>query len=123
MTKNFTLKELIGTHTFINNMPNEKQTDALLNLTENLLQPIRDIIGRMKINSGFRSLALNTFVLGVVNSQHMKGEAADFVPLNMDLKDAYNLIGDNFTFDQLILYPTFIHISLCHNRQQNWIKS
>ena len=52
--------------------------DNLTNLTENLLDPIRDTWGRpLQVNSGYRCPALNKAVGGKPTSQHLKGEAAD----------------------------------------------
>jgi uncharacterized protein YcbK (DUF882 family) len=53
---------------------------------------------------------------GVKNSQHMKGEAADIttgtVEGNMKLKAVIEELGK---FDQLITYPTFLHVSWKRN--------
>ncbi len=54
---------------------------ALETLCRTIMQPIRDKFGPLKINSGFRGPSLNSAVGGQKNSQHMAGQAADFVPL------------------------------------------
>lgn len=52
--------------------------DNLTNLTENLLDPIREAWGKpLHVNSGYRCPALNKAVGGKPTSQHLKGEAAD----------------------------------------------
>lgn len=85
--------------------------DALLALVRNVLQPLRDKWGKpLHINSGYRCPALNALVGGVPTSQHAKGEAADVAAA-----DPYKLArvakDMGLPFDQMILYPTFVHFS------------
>ena len=62
LTRNFTLSELTKSDTairkVINNNPNAEQVEKLKELCENILQPVRDHFGRVKITSGFRSVDL-----------------------------------------------------------------
>lgn len=47
-------------------------------LVFNVLQPLRDACGHpLRVNSGYRSKALNKAIKGAANSQHTRGEAAD----------------------------------------------
>lgn len=76
------------------------------------------------VTSAKRSVAENKVAGGVTNSQHLVGEAVDIKPYgsttyNRLLEYIHNY-SDNFhVFDQLILYPTFIHISFGErNRHQ-----
>ena len=83
LSRNFTLQELIKSDTAIrldiNNNPNSGQIEKLrLALCENILQPVRDHFGRVKVTSGFRSEQLCIKIGSSVNSQHAKAEAADF---------------------------------------------
>jgi zinc D-Ala-D-Ala carboxypeptidase len=59
LSRNFTLQELIKSDTAIrlniDNNPNGDQIDKLKQLCENVLQPVRDQFGRVKVTSGFRS--------------------------------------------------------------------
>ena len=59
LSRNFTLQELIKSDTAIrldiNNNPNSGQIEKLKDLCENILQPVRDHFGRVKVTSGFRS--------------------------------------------------------------------
>ena len=61
LSRNFTLQELIKSDTAIrkgiNNNPNSGQIEKLKTLCENILQPVRDHFGRVKVTSGFRSEA------------------------------------------------------------------
>ncbi len=76
------------------------------------------------ITSAKRSIAENKAAGGVSNSQHLVGEAIDMKPYgsttyNRLLEHIHNYSDNVHTFDQLILYPTFIHISFgARNRHQ-----
>lgn len=76
------------------------------------------------VTSAKRSIAENEAAGGVSNSQHLFGEAVDIKPYgsttyNRLLEHIYNYSGTIHVFDQLILYPTFIHISFGErNRHQ-----
>lgn len=61
------------------------------------------------VNSGFRCPLHNSAVGGVANSQHTRGEAADVHC--EDNRKLARIIVENGRFDQLILYPTFVHVS------------
>jgi zinc D-Ala-D-Ala carboxypeptidase len=55
LSRNFTLQELIKSDTAIrldiNNNPNSGQIEKLKALCENILQPVRDHFGRVKVTS------------------------------------------------------------------------
>ena len=76
------------------------------------------------ITSAKRSIAENKAAGGVFNSQHLVGEAIDLKPYgsttyNRLLEHIHQFSDNNHVFDQLILYPTFIHISFGdRNRRQ-----
>ena len=82
LTRNFSLLELTKSDTAIrngiNNNPNAEQIEKLKLLCENILQPVRDHFGRVKITSAFRSVELCLAINSSANSQHAKAEAADF---------------------------------------------
>jgi hypothetical protein len=87
-------------------------------LVENVLDPLRERYGKpIVVNSGYRCPKHNKEVGGATNSQHMKGEAADIRPTTNcpnytnDLKRLRQLIIESRNFDQLIVYPTFLHVS------------
>jgi hypothetical protein len=97
LSRNFTLQELIKSDTAIrldiNNNPNSGQIEKLKALCENILQPVRDHFGRVKVTSGFRSEQLCLKIGSSINSQHAKAEAAELA----------DWIYNNLEFDQLIL--------------------
>ena len=107
LSRNFTLSELIKSDTAIrrgiNNNPNAEQIEKLKALCENILQPVRDHFGRVKVTSGFRSPELCTAIGSSVNSQHAKAEAADFEVIGTDNAELADWIHKNLPYDQLIL--------------------
>ena len=107
LSRNFTLQELIKSDTAvrkgINNNPNAGQIEKLKALCENILQPVRDHFGRVKITSGFRSEDLCLAIGSSRNSQHAKAEAADFECVGVDNAEVADWIKMNLQTDQLIL--------------------
>ena len=116
LSKNFTLEELTATSSHLPNVPNQAQIVALGELCKNVLQPLRELYGKpIEINSGFRSVAVNTEKHGSSTSQHLKGEAAD---LHCDNNaELFKLIKQHVIFDQLIWeggddnQPAWVHVS------------
>lgn len=89
-------------------------------LVENVLDPLREKYGKpIVVNSGYRCPKHNLAVGGVVNSQHMKGEAADLCCA--DNKRLAEIIEKNGKYDQMIKYLRpdgsirFIHVSWKRN--------
>lgn len=85
--------------------------DSIKALVENVLQPLRDNWrAPLHINSGYRCPELNKAVGGVPSSQHVLGEAADVAcDYPWQLAELARSLG--LPFDQMILYPTFVHFS------------
>ena len=127
--KHFTISERLKSDTALKNKlwngaPKEAE-ENLRALVDEVLDPLREAYGKpIRVNSGYRCPRLNTLVGGSLNSQHMRGEAADIQPVvgnEGDLDFLARLLIANGKFDQLILYPTFIHVSwkrLGWNRKQ-----
>ena len=107
LSRNFTLSELTKSDTAIrkgiNNNPNAEQIEKLKALCENILQPVRDHFGRVKVTSGFRSVDLCLAIGSSSNSQHAKAEAADFEVIGVDNAELADWIKDNLPYDQLIV--------------------
>lgn len=97
-------------------------------LCEALLEEVRDEFGvPVVILSGFRSPELNAAVGGSVNSQHMRGEAADFTVPGLVMARVFAWFKlSGLIWHQLIYYPdrNFIHVSLPtgHNDGQVIVK-
>jgi len=110
LSKNFSLRELTRSQTAIRkgikNEPDQEQLMNLVALTVKILQPCRDKFGSVSINSGLRVLELNKAIGSGNNSQHTKGQAADFEAYSISNTELAKWIKDNRCFDQLILeYP------------------
>lgn len=85
--------------------------DNIKALVDDILQPLRDKWGQpLFINSGYRCLELNKAVGGVPTSQHVVGQAAD-VGCSDPLELARLAIKMRLDFDQMIIYPSFVHFS------------
>lgn len=116
ISKNFTFAEFTKSDTakrlHINNaITSWEVRDNIIALVEDVLQPLRDAWGGpLFINSGYRCPELNEAVDGVPTSQHVKGQAAD-VGVTDPLALAKLAIKKNITFDQMIVYPSFVHFS------------
>lgn len=78
----FTVRELTRSATAarrgLDNTPDSAAIVNLQRLIEIVLQPARERMGRpIRVNSGYRSVALNRAVGGVRRSYHLTGRAAD----------------------------------------------
>ena len=83
-------------------------------LVNKVLDPLREKVGAIRVNSGYRTPAHNKQIGGATNSQHCKGEAADIFPLEKDIGDVFTMIIREFKYDQVILErknSRWIHIS------------
>lgn len=94
--------------------------ENMLALVEEVLEPVRERLGKpIVVNSGFRCPRHNSYVGGVAGSQHVRGEAIDC--RCEDNRKLAKIIVELGKFDQMILYPTFVHVSWKRgggNRQQ-----
>lgn len=109
----------------IRNSPGPREIQNLIALCWYVLEPIRKHFGNpVYITSGFRSHQLNKVVGGSKHSQHIKGEAADFVVKEIKVKEVFDFICSQkeFLFDQAIFErkddTEWIHISLKNNRKE-----
>jgi hypothetical protein len=104
LSKHVTLAEFERSETAINrginNSMNEWEIERAKLVCENCFEPIRAKVGApIRINSGFRSGALNRAIGGASTSQHSLGEAID---LDLHDRDLFEWVIDNVEFDQLI---------------------
>ena len=128
LTKHFTLEELTTTQVRnVDNFPTSKQIENLKRICQDGMEPIRAKFGPIHVNSGFRSLEVNTIIGGSSSSAHMKGLACDFVPLkkNITLKEIIFWIinKSNIKYDQVIaeywrLNGGWIHIGFSENNKK-----
>lgn len=116
ISKNFTFSEFIDSEVArkngIDNTPTDLEVrDNIVALVRRVLQPLRSRWGEpLHVNSGYRCPQLNALVGGVPTSQHTKGEAADIKAKN-PFELAQCALSMGLPFDQMILYPTFVHFS------------
>jgi hypothetical protein len=108
----------------ISNSMNSGQLAKAMALAINCFEPIREHLGKpIRVNSGYRSPAVNKRIGGALTSQHSLGEAID---LDLHDRDLFEWIIDNVVFDQLIYEAgndneaAWFHISYRegHNRKQ-----
>ena len=122
LSKNFVLSEITRSNTArrlgISNEPTKEHLENMQRLISNLIQPMRDELGPIRISSGYRSKALNRAIGGSSKSQHCKGQALDlqfWEDGQMCNKKVYDwILNSNLEFDQMINEFDFswIHISL-----------
>lgn len=139
LSPHFKLKEFVESPTAnkygIDNTPSLEIVNNLRHLCEGTLEPLREAMGLpIIITSGYRCKELNELITHHSNtSQHMAGQAVDFYVgdgLISDFKfqvssesrrelliKAFRLILtlESITFDQVIIYPSFIHVSFVSN--------
>ena len=108
LSGHFSLAELTKSQTAtrkgIDNKPTLDHIENLTELCTHVLEPTRRNFGKpMVISSGYRSEELCEDIGSSKNSQHAKGEAADFEMFGVDNKELAKYIKNNLVFDQLIL--------------------
>ena len=126
----FTASATAEKHGIVNVAPPEA-VENLRALCQHTLEPLREALGLpIVITSGYRTKALNEILVHAARkSQHMEGRAADFwVQGHTDSTDNTDISGlsarellirafrtiildEGIDYDQLILYPNFIHVS------------
>ena len=124
--KYFTISEMLYSPTAVkrgiwNGCDRDKENN-LVALVDNVLDPAREKYGKaIHVSSGYRCQQLNTLIHGALESQHLKGEAADIFTDagpqgNLELA---KLIIASGKFDQVILenvpgtslMPQWVHVS------------
>ena len=108
LSENFTLDELTKSQEAIRlgipNEPNDEHIINLILLCKNILQPIRNHFKiPVSISSGYRSAELCEAIGSSPNSQHTRGEAADFELFGIHNKEVSDWVVKNLDFDQCIL--------------------
>ena len=107
MDREVSLKELLFSETAtrlgIDNTPNDQILINLQTLIYEVINPIINQFGDIKITSGYRSPELCKAIGSSITSQHTKGEAVDFVIPNISNQEASLWIVKNLEFDQCIL--------------------
>jgi hypothetical protein len=122
-SKYFTFEELTDSESHPN-LVSQNRIDAVKyinsgKLLSKLLETIRHLFGDkpIKVDSGFRNPALNSAVGSIVpTSAHTRFEAADIVPSNMTIAEAFNtLIEDHKAgllpdLRKVLMEGTWLHV-------------
>ena len=122
LSKNFSRAEIEHSNTAkrlgISNEMSDKHLENMQRVIDNLIQPMRDAIGPIRISSGYRSPKLNKAIGGSSRSPPSKGEALDlqfWEKGKMNNKVIYDwVLESGVEFDQMIneFDYSWIHISL-----------
>jgi len=107
LSEHFTLEELtISESAARKGLDNTPDNDALFELKRlaAFLEIVRSTLGKpIKINSAYRSPAVNATVGGKPTSQHCKGQAADIRVAGMNPREVCQaIIAAKLPFDQII---------------------
>jgi zinc D-Ala-D-Ala carboxypeptidase len=109
--------------------PTEEHLVNMVLIAEKVFQPLREWCEHpIRVNSMYRSEALNTALRGSKSSQHRFGQALDLDTLGEKSNaDLFNYISEHLSYDQLIweagtdAEPDWIHVSYVNeekNRKQ-----
>lgn len=115
LTKNFSWEEFSYSYTAeqrgIKNVPPADKVESVKKnarlLCDNVLQPLRDLIGPITISSGYSCAELSKVLGRKPTSQHCSGMAADIVSNEYPALQVAKIIKQNFHFDQLIFERRF----------------
>ena len=108
----FRLSEFLNLKKHPGNIPTVRDIANLTYGCLNLLEPARQHVGPIIVNSGFRNAEVNRKVGGVKNSQHLTGQAADI--RTQDPKQFHLLVAflrANPHTDQLLTGTSWLHVS------------
>jgi hypothetical protein len=98
----------------IENQPDESQLYQLVWLCKHLMDPVREMFGRIRVSSGLRTRELNPHIRGSSNtSAHTFGCAFDFHPLSMSIRlsEIVEWVAQSdLPFDQVIYEYNWIHL-------------
>ena len=112
LSNHFTLDEFLNVSKYPDNKPTMQD---VVNMTYGclmLLEPARQVVGPILINSGFRNPRVNALVGGVKNSQHLLGQAADIRPKDpRKFQLLVDFLKNSNYSDQLLTGNGWLHIS------------
>ena len=112
LSPHFRLSEFLNLGKYPDNIPSMQ---AMVNMTYGcltLLEPARQLVGPLIINSGYRNEEVNRKVGGVKSSQHLTGQAADIRPRDSaQFQRLVEFLKANQSTDQLLTGNGWLHIS------------
>ncbi len=106
----------------LDNTPTPEAEAALRALVEDVLDPLRQMLGRpIRVNSGYRAPSVNRAIDGAERSQHMRGEAVDIQVDGMKAQElATFILRSGLPVDQVIWYAPerggHVHLSYTRAR-------
>lgn len=113
LSPHFSLRELTRSDTAlrlgIDNSPTDIHLNNLVLVCVHILEPVRKVFGPVRVNSGYRSLALNMAINPLITtlnklSKHCTGQAVDFEVDGISNVVVAEWVRDNIPeFQQLIL--------------------
>lgn len=118
LSPHFTLEEMIRSKVAEEmgwrNQPGQIEIECMINLCNNLLEPLRRLLGKpIHVTSGYRNAILNKKVGGAKNSQHVRGQAVDIHVDGMTTQELFDfVIASGLVFDQIIQeFDNWVHLS------------
>ena len=98
----------------------------IIELAENL-QVLRDTVGRVDLTNAYRCKYHNADVGGSINSQHLKGKAADIKsktlsPNEIAVRTNDLMKNESFKLGGIGIYNTFTHVDIRGTRAR-WSKT
>jgi len=114
------VKSITALRLGLNNTPDGDTLNNMKLLAEKVFEPLREWVGGpIKINSFYRSTALNSAIGGSSRSQHCQGRAFDLDDIygHKTNKEMFDWIKENLSFDQMIWEfgseenPDWVHVS------------
>lgn len=133
MDRQVSLKELLFSETAtrlgINNTPTDQILINLQTLLHEVINPIVNQFGDIKITSGYRSPELCLKIGSSILSSHTKGEAVDFQVIGYSNKEVAEWVVNNLEYDQCILEfwekdkinSGWIHVSFCKTNRKMYL--
>jgi hypothetical protein len=107
MDRQISLKELLFSETAtrlgIDNTPTDQVLINLQTLIYEVIEPIINQFGDIKITSGYRSPELCKAIGSSTTSQHTLGQAVDCEVIGVPNKELADWVVKNLTYDQVIL--------------------
>lgn len=97
----------------VKNIPPATEKENIKALCKAILDPLHKAVGKVQVNSGYRSPKVNAMVGGAAKSQHIRGEAADIVVPGKSVAEVIAIIRElKLPFDQLLdEFGAWVHVS------------
>ena len=112
LSSHFRLGEFLNLGKYSDNIPTMQHVANMTYGCLMLLEPARQVVGPIIINSGYRNPRVNTLVGGVKSSQHLLGQAADIRPQDpSQFQRLVDFFKSHELTDQLLTASGWLHIS------------